>query len=255
MPKWFLFLKMTILLLLGTACQPETGLTAVTPIPADVSSGVVAQVTVAPVQVAEAEDEDAPSSNANATPIPTSTLNPTRLALEETRAALPTPTPFIIQMAEGESLAQALATDEAFKPTPRPNATIEPITEEAPLLYFWEMFDGYDPETGLILSDKLIALDGQEVTMQGFMAPPLALDLDWFMLSQAPMGACPFCASVGEVLPDTVLVYPIKGSVIYTWEGVRVRGQLEVGEASDPETGMYSLVRMYADEVETGIRP
>ncbi|MCA9980626.1 MAG: hypothetical protein KDD89_07335, partial [Anaerolineales bacterium] len=88
-----------------------------------------------------------------------------------------------------------------------------------------------------------------------FMAPPLALDLDWFMLSQAPMGACPFCSSVGEVLPDTVLVYPVRDSVVYTWEGVRVTGQLEVGEASDPETGMYSLIRLYADEVETGIRP
>lgn len=246
MPKWLLI----TLLLLATACQPDSGLTAVTPIPAEISSGVVAQVTPVPVQIA-----DTGNTSTNIELIPTSTLNPTRIALEQTRVALPTPTPFIINMAQGESLAQARATDEAFQPTPRPNATVEPITDEAPLLYFWEMFDGYDPQTGLILSDKLIALDGQRVTVQGFMAPPLALDLDWFMLSQAPMGACPFCSSVGEVLPDTILVYPIGDSVAYTWEGVRVRGQLEVGEASDPATGMYSLIRLYADEIETGIRP
>ncbi|MCA9981899.1 MAG: hypothetical protein KDD89_13735, partial [Anaerolineales bacterium] len=110
-----------IFLFLFTACQPETGLTAVTPIPAELSNGVVAQLTIAPVEISD-------TNPTNSTPIPTSTVNPTRMALEQTRAALPTPTPFIIQMADGESLAQSLAADEAYKPTPRPEATLEPIT-------------------------------------------------------------------------------------------------------------------------------
>jgi hypothetical protein len=115
------------------------------------------------------------------------------------------------------------------------------------------MFDGYSPETGLLLSDKLVSLDGQRVTMQGFMAPPLQLDLSWFQLTLTPLGACPFCSSAETVLPDMVTVYPIKESTIYTWEGVQVTGRMEVGAASDPETGMYSLVRIYADEIIIGV--
>ena len=127
------------------------------------------------------------------------------------------------------------------------------MEEELPRLYFWELFDGYEPETGLILSDKAVSLDGRQVIMQGFMAPPLQLDLSWFQLTLTPVGACPFCSSADTVLPDMVTVYPVKNSTIYTWEGVQVTGRLEVGPASDPETGMYSLLRIYAEDVTIGV--
>jgi hypothetical protein len=115
MSKWLQLIFITSLFLLGlSACQSGSGgITAVTPIPADISSGVVAQITPVPVSIN-------PTRDPNLTPIPTSTINPTRQALEQTRAALPTPTPFIIQMAAGESLAASLAADQAFQPTPRP---------------------------------------------------------------------------------------------------------------------------------------
>lgn len=166
-------------------------------------------------------------------------------------APLATPTPLAIHLPEAELLEMLMAQDATLKLEPR-EGYIE-IEEEVPLLYFWELFDGYDPDTGLILSDKAISLDGRQVTMQGFMAPPLQVDLSWFQLTLTPVGACPFCTSAQTVVPDMVTVYPVKDSVLYSLEPVRVTGRFEVGAASDPETGMFSLARIYAQEVETGI--
>lgn len=240
--NWLLLFLLSLSLLMLLACQPSsTGLAAVTPIPATISQNVA--VTSAPV-----------TAPAEYTPRPTFTIDPTRAALEATRLALPTPTPLAIRLPNAEVLAHMRATDEAMQPTPRAQPTpIEPERGDPPLIYFWELFDGYEPETGLILSDRIVSLDGQEIVMQGFMAPPLQLDLDWFMLTMAPMGACPFCSSADTVLPDTVLVYPVNEPTVYTWQGVRVRGVVEIGEASDPETGMVSLIRIYAEEIELGV--
>jgi hypothetical protein len=41
-----------------------------------------------------------------------------------------------------------------------------------------------------------------------------------------------------------------EGTLVATQVPVRIRGRLEIGQAVDPETGMVSLVRIYADEIE-----
>jgi hypothetical protein len=220
-------------------CGAPTGIVAVTPLPPLESLEIAAvdtlsTATPAPTLAAVAEAEAGLDA-----------------AVAANIAPLATPTPLTIRLAEGAAVATMIAIDAEMQPTPR--GEYVQVEEETPRLYFWEMFDGYDPETGLILSDKLVSLDGQRVTMQGFMAPPLQLDLSWFQLTLTPLGACPFCSSAETVLPDMVTVYPIKESTIYTWQGVQVTGRMEVGPASDPETGMYSLVRIYADEVIIGV--
>ncbi len=219
-----------------TGCGGQAGIAAVTPLPMQ-SLEIAAVDTLA-----------------TATPAPTLAVlagTPTPAVAAVNIAPIATPTPLTIRLAEGEALAQMMALDEEMKPTPR--AEFVAVEEELPRLYFWELFDGYEPETGLILSDKAVSLDGRQVIMQGFMAPPLQLDLSWFQLTLTPVGACPFCSSADTVLPDMVTVYPVKNSTIYTWEGVQVTGRLEVGPASDPETGMYSLLRIYAEDVTIGV--
>lgn len=214
-------------------------------------AGGIAAVTPLPMQSLEIAAVDTLST---ATPAPTLAVlagTPTPAVAAVNIAPIATPTPLAIRLAEGEALAQMMALDAEMKPTPR--VGLVEFEERIPRLYFWELFDGYEPDTGLILSDKAISLDGRKVIMQGFMAPPLQLDLSWFQLTLTPLGACPFCSSAETVLPDMVTVYPVKNSTIYTWEGVQVMGQLEVGPASDPETGMYSLLRIYADEVTIGV--
>lgn len=215
-------------LFLLTACSGRTAsITAVTPIPLEsLEISAVGQL-----------GENAPTVASDTAAVPI--------------APLDTPTPLAIHLPETELLEMLMAQDAALKLEPREGYV--DIEEEVPLLYFWELFDGYDPETGLILSDKAISLDGRQVTMQGFMAPPLQVDLNWFQLTLTPVGACPFCTSAQTVVPDMITVYPIKDSVLYSLEPVQVTGRFEVGAASDPETGMFSLARIYAEEVETGV--
>lgn len=235
-------MKKLWLFVLGlAACSGGQGnIAAVTPLPPMESLEIAAvdtlsTATPAPTLAAVAQAADGAT--------PTAAISPV--------LPIATPTPLTIRLPEGEALALMMAQDAAMQPTPR--AQFVEVAEDPPLLYFWELFDGYDPETGLILSDKAVSLDGRRVMMQGFMAPPLQLDLSWFQLTLTPVGACPFCSSAQTVVPDMVTVYPTTDPVIYTWEGVRVTGILEVGAVSDPETGTYSLLRIYADEVEVGI--
>ena len=47
----------------------------------------------------------------------------------------------------------------------------------------------------LEFSDKVRRLAGQEVSVTGFMAPPLKAEAAFFVLTESPMSLCPFCSS------------------------------------------------------------
>ena len=177
---------------------------------------------------------------ATATPPPASTRS------AQTQAA--TPTPLNLDLPAGSALAVALATDTALRPTPRNPVTFD---ERPVLLSFDEFYDGYNVRTGLILSDKLVSLDGQEVIIEGYMAPPLKAELDWFVLTRVQLAYCPFCSTAADWPDDIALVYLQDSAIRPTEKPLRLRGRLEVGPAVDPETGMVSLVRIYADKLET----
>jgi hypothetical protein len=49
---------------------------------------------------------------------------------------------------------------------------------------------------------------------------------------------------------DIALIYLQDDSVLATQAPVRIHGQMEIGRAVDPESGMISLVRIYADKIE-----
>ncbi|WP_425146301.1 hypothetical protein [Deinococcus sp.] len=104
---------------------------------------------------------------------------------------------------------------------------------------------------GIEFSPKLTGLAGKQVTMTGFMAPPLKPKLDFFVLTKAPMSTCPFCSSAADWPPDIVLVIMPNGKLLDPYMGaIRITGRLEVGIKRDDETGFVSLVRLYADKVE-----
>ncbi len=180
---------------------------------------------------------------ASPTPTPSLLLNATPTALP-----VPTPTPLDVNLPAGSALAIAQATDAAMQPTPRTAVTFEqyPVS-----LTFDEFYDGYNIRTGLILSDKLVSLDGQEVVIEGYMAPPLKAELDWFVLTRIRLEYCPFCSTAADWPDDIALVYLNDGTIRPTQKPMRLHGRLEVGSAVDPETGMVSLVRIYASRMET----
>jgi hypothetical protein len=161
--------------------------------------------------------------------------------VESTRP--PTPTPLSNDLPEGEAAAIVRATDEASQ--------AGGVTNSGPTkLSFDEFYEGFDIRKGLILTDRLRSLDGQEVIMEGYMAPPLKPELDFFVLTRIRLEFCPFCSDAADWPNDIAVVYMTGDPVRVTLEPVRVRGRIEVGQAVDPETGMISLVRIFADELE-----
>jgi hypothetical protein len=201
---------LSLSVLLGGCTGQSTGeLRAVTPLPANLSA------TPAPPTATPDLAASSPSG-------PTAT-------------AAATPTPLNVNLPAGSALAIAEATDAALQPTPRRQLTFD---ERPVRLTFDEFYDGYNVRTGLVLSDKLLSLDGQEVVIEGYMAPPLKAELDWFVLTRIR-------------LSDIALIYLTNDTIRPTEKPLRLHGRLEVGPAVDPETGMVSIVRIYATKLET----
>jgi hypothetical protein len=186
------------------------------------------------------------------TPLPatTATATPTQPPPSSAGVEAPataTPAPLDNDLPAGSARAIAQATDAALRPTPR---TPLRFAESPVRLSFDEFYDGYNVRTGLILSDKLVSLDGQEVVIEGYMAPPLKAELDWFVLTRIRLEYCPFCSTAADWPDDIALVYLDDGAIRPTEKPIRLAGRLEVGPAVDPETGMVSLVRIYASELD-----
>jgi hypothetical protein len=140
-----------------------------------------------------------------------------------------------------------MATDEAMKPD-----IDNPMTfDESPVpITFDEFYDGFEMRKGLLLSDKLKSLDGVEVVMVGYMAPPLKPALDWFVLTPIRLAFCPFCSSDADWPTDIAVVYLANDEVLATQAAVRIEGRMEIGSSIDTESGMVSLVRIYASKIE-----
>ncbi len=98
---------------------------------------------------------------------------------------------------------------------------------------------------GLQFSDLLLSLKGQPVVIRGYMAPPLKAESEFFVLTREPMAICPFCQSDADWPADIVVVYLDQATPLFGGgEPVAVRGRLEVGSATDPETGFVSQIRI-----------
>jgi len=192
-----------------------------------------------------------PTSNAEATIAPTvESALPTSTQMPTDGAAIgaATSTPLTINLNMGEARAIAAATDAALQPTPRQPILFdsEPIS-----IQFDEFYDGYNMRTGLVLSDKLVSLDGRTAILEGYMAPPLKAELDYFVVTRIQLSFCPFCSTAADWPDDIALVYMPEGQgALATDRPVRIIGRMEIGRSVDHETGMVSLVRLFADRVE-----
>jgi hypothetical protein len=105
---------------------------------------------------------------------------------------------------------------------------------------------------GLELSGKARALAGRPVQILGYMAPPLKPEVEFFVLTRAPVALCPFCNSDADWPSDIVVVYP-RDRAGWTQDGlpVAVSGVLELGSKIDPHTGFVSVVRIVDAQVRT----
>ena len=124
------------------------------------------------------------------------------------------------------------------------------LEANAASLDFSDMYSGASSE-GLVFSDTLNSLNGSEVTMTGFMAPPLKPSINFFVLTETPMAFCPFCSTDADWPYNMVVVY-VNGSVDalpYDQE-VTVTGTLDLGSYMDGDTGFVSQVRLLDATVE-----
>lgn len=94
-------------------------------------------------------------------------------------------------------------------------------------------------------SDLALDLEGQRVEVEGYMAPPLKAESEFFVLTKRPMVVCPFCETEAE-WPDDILAVYTKRVVDVIPFNVRIMttGRLELGTYTDPQTGFVSRVRL-----------
>ena len=105
------------------------------------------------------------------------------------------------------------------------------------------MFELYDEDDQF--SPLAQQLTGKRVSIQGFMAPHLKVDSDFFILSNTPVETCPFCASEGDWIDSIIFVrMRTKQEAIDPGTLILAEGTLEVGPARDEATGFVSKVRL-----------
>lgn len=94
-------------------------------------------------------------------------------------------------------------------------------------------------------TEKTRSLAGKLVTMQGFMAPPLKAEADFFVLTKMPMAVCPFCDSTMD-WPDDIVLVLTDGLVDMQpfTASITVEGVLSIGFRKEVETGFVSFVRL-----------
>ena len=94
-------------------------------------------------------------------------------------------------------------------------------------------------------SDLALGLKDQRIAVQGFMAPPLRAESNFFVLTRRPMAVCPFCNNAADWPADIVAVYTKRLVKVLDYNiPIAVTGVLELGTYRDPELGFVSRVRL-----------
>jgi hypothetical protein len=98
---------------------------------------------------------------------------------------------------------------------------------------------------GAEFSEKAVSLADQTVQIQGFMAPPLKPDADFFVLTKLPMAVCPFCDSEMNWPNDIVLVrLRDRQDWVDFNRPIVATGTLSLGTEIDEDTGFVSRIRL-----------
>ena len=114
---------------------------------------------------------------------------------------------------------------------------------------------GKNSEDGIKLSfksaaayDYLKTIDGEKVTINGYIATSSPVDGSFIFLMNLPYQSCPFCVPNTTELSNTIEVYPAKGEdfTAFTAQAIKVVGTLVVAENVDePFTDKYGYTFNY----------
>lgn len=107
------------------------------------------------------------------------------------------------------------------------------------------MRDLYSNRDKTKFSEKAESLAGTEVEIWGYMAPPLKVDLDFFILSDVPADECPFCLAESDWIETIVFIRMQEPAAFQTaTQMIWTKGVLDLGTDTDPGTGFVSRVRL-----------
>lgn len=111
---------------------------------------------------------------------------------------------------------------------------------DVPSLRFRDMY-----VRGKELSGDALSLQGQQISMTGYMAPPLKPEINFFVLTKTPMATCPFCNDATD-WPNDIVVSYFQGEMKFTRFSnlIRVEGRFDTGIETDENTGFVSKVRL-----------
>ncbi len=96
--------------------------------------------------------------------------------------------------------------------------------------------------------DYLKTLDGERVTINGYIATSSPVDGSFIFLMNLPYQSCPFCVPNTTELSNTIEVYPAKGEdfTAFTNQAIKVVGTLEVAEDKEkPFTDKFGYTFNY----------
>jgi hypothetical protein len=95
------------------------------------------------------------------------------------------------------------------------------------------------------ISELAKSSQGKRISVDGYMAPPLKAESNFFVLTRRPMSVCPFCENEAEWPSDILAVYTKRVVDVVPYNvKIITSGILELGSYRDPETGFMSLVRL-----------
>ncbi len=98
---------------------------------------------------------------------------------------------------------------------------------------------------GSKFSPQVLAAKGHSVSISGYMAPPLRVKGNFFVLTKQPVSLCPFCQSDADWPADIIVIYLEKSQVFLpNGSPIIVTGKLQVGSYTDPDTGFVSQLRL-----------
>ena len=198
---------------------------------------VVLVGVISPI-LAACGDTNTPTSNNNPSIVITPTPPSTTAAISPTTAPLST-------------AAQTTEVTTTLPASPVATTAVASNNAEPIVLHFNEFYasqtTGIDPK----LSQKLLSAKDKQIKLTGYMAPPLKPALDFFVLTRIRLSVCPFCSTSSDWPEDIVLVTMPSGKTFaQTEDPITVIGRLEIGDAVDPQTGFFSLLRLRAETVE-----
>lgn len=100
-------------------------------------------------------------------------------------------------------------------------------------------------DKGAKISSFAKANEGEYITIEGYMAPPLEAESTFFVLTKMPMAVCPFCETEADWPDDILAIYTKRTIKVRDFNvKIKVRGILKLGKFVDKNTGFLSMVRL-----------